>query len=106
MKIGIISSGNESLALFLFLSKYDHEYVVFYDQYFWPYSDKPFDDIKHRIYKACEVLATHHVDAVILPPIYELWFLDTKESLPVRILPLFSTYVLEYCFRYSLVGKL
>ena len=31
MKIGIISSGMETLALFGFLTRYDHEYIVYYD---------------------------------------------------------------------------
>ena len=31
MKIGIISSGMESLALFSFLHRHDQEYLIYYD---------------------------------------------------------------------------
>ncbi len=40
MKIGIVSIGNDSLELFKFLHKYDHEYVVYYDADTWPLGDK------------------------------------------------------------------
>ncbi len=34
MKIGILTSGNDMLALFSFLQRYDHEYLVWYDDAF------------------------------------------------------------------------
>ncbi len=43
MKIGIITSGNDTLSIFKFLNKYDHEYVIYYDFLNQPYGDKPFE---------------------------------------------------------------
>lgn len=40
MKIAIISGGIDSLALFKFLSKYDHEYLVYFDSLHAPYGEK------------------------------------------------------------------
>ena len=37
MKIGIISSGIDTLALFQFLTRYDNEYLVYCDQTNFPY---------------------------------------------------------------------
>jgi len=34
MKIGILTSGNDMLALFSFLQRYDHEYHIWYDDKF------------------------------------------------------------------------
>jgi hypothetical protein len=44
------------------------------------------------------------VETIIVPPTYELALLEKKTK--AAILPLFTTYVLDYCFKYSLVGKL
>ena len=37
MKIGIVTSGVEILTLFRFLTRYDHEYIVYYDSLNAPY---------------------------------------------------------------------
>jgi len=128
MKIWIITSGSETLTLFKFLSAYDHDYVVYYDFFHWPYGDKTFDQASVCVEKGIEYLKKQGVDYIIVPPIYELHYLawshprlvNLKPSsagklearLPVgqawspKILPLFKTYLLEHCFKYSLVGKL
>ena len=108
MKIWIITSGSETLSLFKFLSLYDHDYVVYYDFFHWPYGDKLFDQSLTCVERGIEYLSTQGVDAIIVPPVYEL-YLSQSSKLKVwskKILPLFTTYLLEYCFRYSLVGKL
>lgn len=40
MKIAIVSSNLDSLALFKFLNKYDHEYVIYCDALNAPYEEK------------------------------------------------------------------
>lgn len=40
MKIVIVSSGVDSLALFKFLNRYEHEYVVYFDSLNAPYGEK------------------------------------------------------------------
>ena len=42
MKIGIVSSGVESLILFKNLNKYDCEYIVYFDSLMASYGDKDF----------------------------------------------------------------
>lgn len=109
MKIWIITSGSETLSLFTFLSKYDHDYVVYYDFFHWPYGDKPFDQSLACVEKGIDYLVKQGVDHIILPPVYELHYLaksKKQEALSLKVLPLFTTYVLEYAFKYSLVGKL
>lgn len=115
MKIWIISSWSETLSLFNFLGKYDHEYIVYYDFFHWPYGDKTFDQSLVCVQKWIDYLLNQNVDAIILPPIYELYImqnLEFKPCLPVgkvqkkHILPLFSRYVSDCCFTHSLVGKI
>ncbi|MCX6825280.1 MAG: hypothetical protein NTY80_03555 [candidate division SR1 bacterium] len=102
MKIGIITSGSETLTLFRFLSKYDHEYLVYYDFLHWPYGDKTFEQGLACVEKGIEYFTKQGVDAIILPPVYELHYLVEGS----KIFPLFRTYLFEYCFKYSLVGKI
>lgn len=104
MKIWIITSGSENLTLFRFLSKYDHDYVVYYDFFHWPYGDKTFEQSLACVEKGIEYLTKQGVDSIIVPPVYELALLEKKTK--AKILPLFTTYVLDYCFTYSLVGKI
>jgi len=110
MKIWIITSGSETLTLFKFLSAYDHDYVVYYDFFHRPYGDKTFDQALACVEKWIDYLTKQNVDYIILPPVYELALLDWKveilKSGNSKILPLFKTYLLEYCFKYSLIGKI
>ena len=105
MKIGVITSWNEVLTLFKFLNKFDYQYHVYYDQSNWPYGDKDFDFSVNQIKKWIEVLQSKGVEKIILPPAYELSFLEDEKYRDL-ILPLFSRYVSEYCFAQSLVGKM
>lgn len=105
MKIGIVSSWNEWLTLFKFLNKFDHEYFVYYDQINRPYWDNEFDYSVTCIKKWIEFLQSKWVDKIILPPVYELYFLQ-QEKFGDMILPLFKNYVLNFTFHNSLVGKI
>ena len=108
MKIWIVTSGAENLTLFKFLSKYDHEYIVYYDFFHRPYGDKTFDQSLACVEEGIAYLTKHGVESIILPPIYELYILQNEKYTTQKnnILPLFSRYLLDYCFTYSLVGKL
>ncbi len=109
MKIWIITSGSENLTLFKFLSQYNHNYVVYYDFFHWPYGDKTFEQSLACVEKGIEYLTKQGVDNIIVPPVYELHYLAWSLKLKAwgqKILPLFKTYVLDYCFTYSLVGKI
>lgn len=101
MTIGIVASGPDMLTLSKFLSTYDHDYIIYYDDLLRPYGDKPAALVQAMIADAIEVLTKRGVDTVILPPVRELAF-RTQE----KVLPLFQTYVTDYCFADSLVGKM
>ncbi len=103
MKIGILSSGQETLALFSFLSRYDHEYLVYYDSLQAPYGEKNFSTALLAVEQGITRLRNAGAEAIILPPVYELALLKKGEKL---ILPLFQSYLLEEVFSHSLVGKL
>jgi len=96
------------LTLFKFLSKYDHDYVVYYDFFHWPYGDKTFEQSLACVEKGIEYLIQQGVDSIIVPPVYELFLMQNSKFKiqKEKILPLFSTYVRDYCFKYSLVGKI
>lgn len=96
------------MALFKFLTKEDHEYIVYYDSAHWPYGDKSFEYSLELVQVGIAYLTKQKVDMIILPPIYELYIMQSSEFKiqKKKILPLFTTYLKEYCFTYSLVGKL
>ena len=108
MKIWIITSGSESLTLFRFLAKYDHEYVVYYDDLHWPYGDKSFDQSLSFVEAGIAYLTKQNVDAIIVSPVYELYIMQSSafRMQKKNILPLFTSYIKEYCFAHSLVGKI
>lgn len=109
MKIWIITSWNDNLTLFKFLHKYDHEYIIYYDFLYRPYGDKDFDFISNRVVANIKFLQKSWAEKIILPPSLELYFLQNPKLLWTHqslILPLFHTYLHNYCFHYSLVGKI
>ncbi len=103
MKIGIVSSWMETLSLFSFLTRYNHEFVIYYDSINAPYWAKNFSTSLDNVKKGVKYLKEQWVEKIIVPPIYELALLNEWEK---NILPLFKTYLLDYCFKYSLVWKL
>ena len=101
MTIGIVASGPDMLTLSKFLSTYDHEYIIYYDDLLRPYGDKPAALVQAVIADAMDVLIKRGVDTIILPPVRELAFRAHE-----KVLSLFQTYLTDYCFTNSLVGKM
>lgn len=101
MKLWIITSGAENLTLFKFLSQYDHEYIIYYDDLLFPYGDKPAAVVQAVIADAILVLEKRGIDRIILSPVRELVFRQHP-----KVFPLFQTYLKTYCFASSLVGKM
>lgn len=109
MKIWIVTSWNDNLTLFKFLNKYDHDYSIYYDFLYWPYGDKNPTFIQDRAIEAIKFFKKTWVEKIILPPSLELYFLQNPKLLWTHssmILQLFQTYLHDYCFKYSLIGKL
>ena len=97
MKIGIVSSWMETLSLFSFLTRYNHEFVIYYDSINAPYWAKNFSTSLENVKKGVKYLKDQWVEKIIVPPIYELALLNEWENC---ILPLFKNYLLNYCFKY------
>lgn len=103
MKIGIVTSGVEILSLFCFLTRYDHEYIVYYDSLNAPYWAKNFSTSLVNVKKWVEWLEKQWAERIIVPSVYELKLLEEWNNL---ILPLFRHYLLDYVFHFSLVWKI
>jgi hypothetical protein len=101
MKIGVVTSGADMLTLWKFLHRYDHEYIIHFDDLLRPYGDKPAKLLQAVIADAIKVLRDRGCESIILPPVRELAFRDQK-----NVLPLFQSYISDYCLQYSLVGKI
>lgn len=56
MKIGVVGSGTDMLSIVKFLHKYDHEYVVYFDDLLRPYGDKPATLVQAVMADAIQVL--------------------------------------------------
>lgn len=106
MKVGIISSGIDTLALFKFLTRYDNEYLVYCDQTNFSYWEKSLGYSLECIEHAWEFLTEKWAEIIIVDPIYELAIKHSKKDFWFKILPLFQKYLQEYAFKYSLVGKI
>jgi hypothetical protein len=106
MKIGIISSGADTLALFQFLTRYDNEYLIYWDQTNFPYWEKSLNHSLDCIEKAGELLTKKWAEIIIVDPVYELALKYSDNKLWFKILPLFEKYLHEYAFKHSLVGKI
>lgn len=106
MKIGVLSSGMESLALFKFLHRYEHEYVIYFDSLYAPYGSKKLETCLQITQNAIARFKKQGVEQVILPPVLELAYLQGENEDKNLILPLFSSYLQEEVFVHSLVGKM
>lgn len=106
MKIGIISSWRDALALFKFLSHYENNYLVYVDQNNYPYEEKSFSKIVSRINEVGEFLIEKWAEWIILDPIYELALKHFWKDGNFNVIPLFQTYLQDYVYKYSLVGKI
>ncbi len=105
MQIWIITSGLDNIQLFHILHKYDHHYHILRDQANGPYDHNTFSQNIATIKQNIQTLKSKWADKIILPPIYELYF-HNKNKHTKTILPIFQNYILEYAFKYSLVGKI
>lgn len=103
MKIGLVSWWLDMFGLFPFLSKYDHEYVVYYDSLHAPYYEKNFTTSLSWVEAGIAWLKKQGVEKIILAPMYELSLLQKYSGL---IIPLFKEYLLKQVASYSLVGKI
>ena len=99
MKIGIISSGIDTLALFQFLTRYDNEYLVYCDQTNFPYWEKSLDFALNNIEKAGEFLTKKWAEIVIVDPVYELALKYSNKKLWFKNLPLFQEYLQELVYQ-------
>ena len=106
MKIGIISSWIDTLALFQFLNRYNNQYFVYCDQTNFPYWEKSFNFVLANIEKIGELLTEKWAEIIIVDPIYELALKYSDKKLWFKVLPLFQKYLHEYAFKHSLVGKI
>ncbi len=107
MKIWIITSWFENLALFKFLNKYDHEYHIYWDWNNWSYWDKWFEYSFDKVEEWIKFLKNKKVDYIIVSPIYEMnFFIKNNNDKSKKIFPLFKNYLYENCLKYSLIWKL
>jgi len=106
MKIGIISSWVDTLALFQVLTRYDHEYLICCDQDGFPYWEKSVDSVLDRINMLWKFLISKGADIIIVDPIYELACKHIGNWIWFEVLPLFQKYLKDFVFKYSLVGKI
>ncbi len=106
MKIGIVSSWVDTLSLFQFMIRHDHEYLVYCDQESFPYWEKSLDFVLNRIEKAGKFLISKWAEVIIVDPVYELALKHSDIKLWFNILPLFEQYLNECAFKHSLVGKI
>ena len=106
MKIGIISSWIDTLALFQVFNRYDNEYFVYCDQTNFPYEEKSLSYVLDRIEEVGKFLKLKWAETIIVDPVYELALKYSGKDLWFEILPLFQSYLKDYAFKYSLVGKI
>lgn len=106
MKIGIISSWNDTLSLQKILTKYDHDYIIYHNQTFFPFWQKDFNFITQNIQNHIDFLVSKWAETIILDPIYELHFRQQADSYSSKVLNLFETYLQESVLPHSLVWKI
>ncbi|GHW02388.1 hypothetical protein AGMMS50249_1740 [candidate division SR1 bacterium] len=101
MKIGVITSGNDTISLRSIFTRYDHEYLIYHDQLSFPFCQKNFDFITKKLNDDIDFLTSKGAETIIVDPIYELALRENH-----FILPLFQTYLRNEVLPHSLVGKL
>lgn len=78
MRIGIVVHSVDMLKVFAFLHRYDHEIHVFFDTSKGHPGDQRFNDGRVMIAEGVQYLKNiAKVEAVIVPPVYEL---DSNDS--------------------------
>lgn len=108
MKIWLLTSSPDILYLFRFLQNYNFSYHVWYDQEWWHRWEKSVEFVQKRIEQWLDALIEQWVEKCILPPSWELMFLadEMYKKYHDYILPVFSTYLMEYVLPSSRIGKI
>ena len=113
MNIGIVSNGNDTLALFKIFTKHPHNYLIYHDQTHFPFGTKDITIIGEEVKKAVSFLLSQGAETVIVDPVYEMTLLMHAPHEAAgnyeggqHILPLFTTYLHSHAFPRSLVGKI
>jgi hypothetical protein len=101
MRIGIIGSGYEGALLASWIPE-GHEVHCFLDRAWWPWTSKSRDDVVVRVERMVIEAERAGMDHIIVPPVFEAHCKRQNE----RILPLFSTYLLNSVLPGSRVGKI
>lgn len=104
MKIGIISDWINNLYLMKYLTKFQHEFFFLYDQKNWNYWNYKFEESIKIVEDWIKKLQKKWIQKIIVSPAFELHF-DLNWKYQNLIIPVFRKYLVEYCFKYSLVGK-
>lgn len=105
MKIGIVTSWVDMLVLFRFLSKYNFQYEIVYDDLGWPWADKPLEFVLGQAEKAVAYLQEQWCEKIIVPPLVEVAFHHARKFSEI-ILPVWNGYLLNECLSASAVGKI
>lgn len=100
MKIWIFSSGLENLSLLNILKQYNFEIVVYMNQNARPIEDKTFEFQQKYVDKAIDFLLKKNVEKIILPPVWELKYVDKT-----FVLPIFQNFISQ-SLKYTLVWKI
>ena len=88
-----------------FLKKYNHQYFLYAD-----FENRPLNEKETQKYinivesKINEI--KNSCDKIIVSPMLELYFLNKKSDYSQLILPIFTQYLSEFVFKYSLKGKI
>jgi len=101
MKLGLVASDRDSLALCEFLARSGVELEILLDDRGGPWGEKSWDFVAGRVQKSLEFLRGRGVDAVILPPVWELAMAEDE-----KILPLFQKILGEEVLPWSVAGKI
>lgn len=100
MRIWIFSSGLENLSFLNLLKQYNVDIFLYINQHARPIEDKTFDFQQEYIDQGIDSLLKKNVDKIILPPVWELKYVEKD-----FVFPLFQN-ILAQSLKYSLMGKI
>ncbi len=92
------------LVLFRFLTKYNFQYEIAYDDLGWPWADKPLEFVKERSAKMMDHLIAQGCEKIIVSPLLEVAFHHDKKHAKL-ILPLWNDYLFT-CLENSPIGNI
>lgn len=105
MKIGVIGSWYDMLALWKLLNVFDHEYTFFVDYAHRPWSERTVDDVVSWIHTTIDAWKKQGIQHFIVPPVYEHFFTqDWALESSCSVLPVYKLFVLK-SLQSSRVGK-